>query len=58
MYAFVEDIYAFTQEDLDKLDWDCYPEHSSCPYCWCEPELLYLDPKCEDNNVWLHRTKN
>lgn len=30
------------------------PEHKESPFCWCEPELVYVN-QITGKEVWTHR---
>ena len=32
-------------------------EHETSEFCWCEPELIHIDPET-GNKVYLHRNAN
>jgi len=35
--------------------YEFFPDHESCPNCWCDPRLSFYD-NVTGNAVWLHRS--
>lgn len=42
-----------TDPEIDAI-MKSYPEHELSADCWCEPELVYVDPETGDR-VYAHR---
>lgn len=46
-------------EELELYKAECIKNdlHISSVYCWCEPELAYIDPDTE-TEIWLHKERH